>query len=240
MALVLSTMLTTSYAQEVSPYMGGEVKLTKAPNGAIAREDVLKIGSQNLYVEPTIDKVADGVWCIGGYSLANATVIEGDDGLIIYDTGDTIEEAEHIRKAIKTFSDKPIKVIIYSHSHYAMGAGALVDNPKDVLVIGHPKVNETVDNSLKGGGIPSAIQEVGPILTARTMSHFGLLLPDKGPDAAVGPKLEMGKPIAFLPATKTVENGEELEVLGIKLQFFTEHMSDDYDLTVWIPEKKLC
>ncbi len=165
-------------------------------------------------------------------------MIEGNDGLIVYDTGDTLEEAEHIRKAIEKVSNKPIKVIIYSHSHYAMGAGGLVDNPKDVLVIGHPKVNQTVENSIKSGGIPSAIVEVGPILTARTMSHFGLLLPEEGPDAGVTAKLEMGKPTAFLPATKTVEDGEELEVLGVKLQFFTEYMSDDYNLTVWVPEKK--
>jgi len=238
LALSLSIIVSIAYAQEISPYMGGDVKLTKAPNGAVVREDVLAIGPQIAYTEPTIDKVADGVWCIGGYSLANATVIEGDDGLIVYDTGDTREEAEHIRKAIKTISDKPIKVIIYSHSHYAMGAGALVDDPKDVLIIGHPKVNETVDSALKSGGISSAIPEVGPILTARTMSHFGLLLPEKGPDAGVSAKLDMGKPIAFLPATKTVEDGEELEVLGVKLQFFTKYISDDYDLTVWVPEKK--
>ena len=238
MVLFLSTIYLTANGQEVSPYMGGKVKLTKAPNGAIVREDVLTITPKIVYIKPTIDKVAEGIWCIGGYSLANTTVIEGDDGLIVYDTGDTKEEAEHIRKAIETISDKPIKVIIYSHSHYAMGAGALVDNPKDVLIIGHPKVNETVESSLKGGGAPSAIPEVGPILTARTMSHFGLLLPEKGPDAGVAAKLEMGKPTAFLPATKTVEDGEELEVLGIKLQFFTKYLSDDYDLTVWIPQKK--
>ncbi|HID92601.1 MAG TPA: MBL fold metallo-hydrolase [bacterium (Candidatus Stahlbacteria)] len=218
--------------------MGGDVKLTKAPNGAIVREDVLETTPRIVYTEPTIDKVADGIWCIGGYSLANATVIEGDDGLIVYDTGDTKEEAEHIREAIKSISDKPIKVIIYSHSHYSMGAGALVDNPEDVLIIGHPKVNETVERSLRGGGVSSAIGEVGPILTARTISHFGLLLPEKGSDAGVAAKLEMGKPTAFLPANKTVEDGEELEVLGVKMQFFTKYISDDYDLTVWLPEKK--
>lgn len=236
--LTLPIMAVTAIAQATSPYMGGDVTLTTAPNGAIAREEVVTITPQITYAEPTIDKVADGVWSIGGYSLANTSVIEGDDGLIVYDTGDTREEAEHIRKAIETISDKPIKVIIYSHSHYAMGAGALVDNPEDVVVIGHPKLNETVDNSLKGGGAPSAIPEVGPILTARTMSQFGLLLPEEGPDAGVAAKLDMGKPIAFLPATRTVEDGEELELLGVKLQFFTEYMSDDYNLTVWVPEKE--
>ena len=94
-------------------------------------------------------------------------MIEGDDGLIVYDTGDNKEEGEHLREAIAKISDKPVKAIIYSHSHYAFGGGALVDNPDDVLVIGHPKLNETVQSSLQGGGSPSAIPEVGPIMTAR-------------------------------------------------------------------------
>jgi len=98
----LSILLNiNSYAQEKSRYMGGEVELITAPNGAIVNSEVLKIASQIVYNEPTIDKVAEGVWCIGGYSLANCTVIETEEGLIIYDTGDTKEEAEHIREAIK-------------------------------------------------------------------------------------------------------------------------------------------
>lgn len=238
-AIYLLIISISVYGQEKSRYMGGEVELVTAPNGAIANAEVLINTPKIVYTEPTIDKVAEGIWCIGGYSLANCTVIETEDGLIIYDTGDTKEEAEHIREAIKTISDKPVKAIIYSHSHYAMGGGALVDNPEDVLIIGHPKLNETVQNNLQGGGAPSAIPEVGPILTARIMSHFGILLPEEGPDASVSAKLEIGKPIAFLPANKTVENGETVEVLGLKMQFFTEFTSDDYNLTVYVPEKGL-
>jgi alkyl sulfatase BDS1-like metallo-beta-lactamase superfamily hydrolase len=224
---------------EKSPYMGGEVHLTKAPNGAVLREEVLTTSVKVVYTEPTTEKLADGVWSIGGISMANTTVIEADDGLIVYDTGDTKEEAEHIREAIEKISDKPIKVIIYSHSHYALGGGALVDNPDDVLIIGHPKLNETVENNLKGGGSPSAIPEVGPLMTSRAMIQFNNFLPTEGPDAAVMGKLEVGKPIAFLPANKTVEDGETLDVLGIKMQFFTQYMSDDYNLTVYVPEKGL-
>ncbi len=224
---------------EHSPYMGGEVKLTTAPNGAVIREEVAASAAKILYLEPTTEKLADGVWVIGGYSIANTTVIEGNDGLIVYDTGDTKEEAEHIRTAIKKISNKPVKVIIYSHSHYALGAGALVDNPEDVMVIGHPMLNETVENALKGGGSPSAIPEVGPLMTSRVLIQFNNFMPTEGPDAAISGKLELGKPIAFLPANKTVQDGEIMEVSGVKLQFFTEYTSDDYNLTVYAPEKGL-
>ncbi len=238
---LLSLMLwgQPALAQEKSRYMGGPVELTEAPNGAIINAETLQASSRTLYLEPTTEKVAEGVWCIGGYSLANTTVIEGDDGLIVYDTGDTREEAAHIREAIEKISDKPIKVIIYSHSHYALGGGALVDDPDEVLIIGHPKLNETVQASLQGGGSPSAIPEVGPVMTSRVLVQFNNFMPTEGPDAALSGKLEVGQPIAFLPATKTVDDGEELELLGIKLKFFTEHLSDDHNLTVWVPEKGL-
>ena len=116
-------------AQDKSRYMGGDVELVEAPNGAIVNAEVLRTFPRITYTVPTTEKLAEGVWCIGGYSLANTTVIEGDEGLIVYDAGDTKEEGEHIRAAIEKISDKPVKVIIYSHSHYAFGAGALVDDP---------------------------------------------------------------------------------------------------------------
>jgi len=120
-----------------------------------------------------------------------------------------------------------------------MGAGALVDNPDDVMVIGHPKLNETVEASLRGGGSPSAIPEVGPLMTSRVLIQFNNFLPTEGADAALAGKLEVGKPIAFIPTNKTVSDGEEIEVLGVKLKFFTKYSSDDYNLTVYVPEKGL-
>ncbi len=235
--VLLALIYASGFAQEPSRYMGGPVELVEAPNGAIVNAELLKISPQIMYLEPTVEEVVDGVWSIGGYSIANTTVIETDDGLIVYDTGDTREEAEHIREAIEKISDKPIKAIIYSHSHYAMGGGALVDDPDDVLVIGHPMLNATVESNLRGGGSPSAIPEVGPIMTSRLLVQFNNFLPTEGPDAAISGKLEIGKPTAFLPANKTVEDGEILDLLGLKVQFFTEYMSDDHTLTVWIPEK---
>ena len=242
--VVLLVLCTSGFAQEpsrYSRYMGGPVELTEAPNGAIVNAEILEVNTQIMYLEPTVEEVVDGVWCIGGYSIANTTVIEGDDGLIVYDTGDTREEAEHIREAIESkISDKPIKVIIYSHSHYSFGGGVLVDDPDDVLIIGHPTLNATVESSLRGGGAPSAIPEVGPIMTSRVLVQFNNFMPTEGPDAALQGKLEVGKPIAFLPANTTVEDEEILDLLGLKVQFFTEYMSDDHNLTVWIPEKGVC
>jgi len=108
LSIFLIALSTTAISKELSRYMGGPIELITAPNGARVDAELIEVSPMITYNEPTTEKVADGVWCIGGVSLANTTVIEGDDGLIIYDTGDTREEGEHIREAIEKISDKPI------------------------------------------------------------------------------------------------------------------------------------
>ena len=238
--IILLAVSSVSFAQQYPErYMGkGDAKLVTAPNGAVIYDKAIASLDKIYYAKPTVEKVADGIWVIGGYAAANCTVIEAPDGLIVYDVGDNADEGHHFREIIeKEISKQPIKAIIYSHSHYALGGGAMVDDPKSVTVIGHPKLNDTVKVNLQGGGAPSAIPEIGPVLTARAAVQFSNFLPKEGADASLAPSIVV-KATAFLPVTQPVEDGQTLEVAGLKLQFFTRYISDDYSVTVWIPSKK--
>jgi hypothetical protein len=136
-------------------YMGGPAELATAPNGAVIYDRVLEAMPRIVYAEPVVEEVTEGLWVIGGHSIANCVVIDAPDGLIVYDTGDWSGEGSHFREVIEQqISKRPIKAIIYSHSHYALGGGAMVDDPASVIVIGHPKLNETVTRNLQGGGAP--------------------------------------------------------------------------------------
>ena len=117
------------YAQsaESSAYMGAPVELVEAPNGAIANKKLLDRVSDFNFIQPTIEKLAEGVWQLGGYGLAPMSIIETDEGLIAFDTGDTVHDGELMLEAIRTFTQKPIKVIIYGHSHTVMGAGVIAE-----------------------------------------------------------------------------------------------------------------
>ena len=226
---------TTNYP---SRYMGGEAEIIKAPNGALIYDKALEAVGQIVYTEPTVENLGDGIWVIGGYSIANFFVIEAPEGLIVYDTGDYAEEGRHVRHLIEEkISKRPIKAIIYSHSHYALGGGAMVDDPDSVTVIGHRMLNQTVKTNLEGGGSPSAIPELGPVLTARGGVQFSNYLPLKGEDATIAARLEFKEP-AFLPVNTPVEDGQILKVAGLDLQFFTKYVSDDYSVTLWIPERR--
>jgi len=220
-------------------YMGTEeVKTITAPNGAVADAGFAQT-LQLIYPQPTIVKEADGIWVLGGYSITNVVVIETPEGLIIIDSGDSEEEGKKLKEVIqKNISQKPIIAAIYTHSHYCMGTGVMVNDPKTALIIGHKKLNETVQNNFRSGGAIAQIPELGPVLTARQLIQFSNFLPDTGQDGLLGQRYRI-KENAFLPANKTVENGEIVTIGGMQFQFFTENRSDDHSLTIWMPKQKV-
>ena len=168
------------------------------------------------------------------------SIIEAEDGLIAFDTGDTRHDGELMLEALRRVSKKPVKVIIYGHSHTVAGASVLAEGNKDIMVIGHPNLNEVVKQNLGGGGAPSFYPEVGPYLTARAVTQFNAYMPSEGPDAYVLPTNLTKIDLAFLPVTRPVQDGEEMTILGIKFQFFTKYGSDDkVHTTVWLPERNI-
>ncbi len=223
-----------SYPQGV--YNGEPVVNVPAENGGIVNKDYLKTQALTTAVEPRIIKVRDGVWTLAGYYFVYPTIIEGDTGLIIFDTGDDIIEGQGILDLAKQVSDKPVSAIIYSHAHYVWGAKPMVAAGKDVKVIGHEDLNS---NILESGGLGSAIPELAPTLMARAFEQFSVLLPAEGPDAkSLTPisKHEKG----FVPVNTPVSNGQKLTVDGVEMVFYTNYEADTNDtLIVHLPEKDM-
>lgn len=223
-----------------SRYMGAPVDLVSAPNGAVTNRKLLDGIHAFNWLEPTIENPAKGIWVFGGYGLAPMSIIEADDGLIAFDTGDTRHDGELMLRAIRTVTDKPIKVIIYGHSHTVAGAGVLAEGQKDIMVIGHPNLNEVVKKNVGGGGAPAYFPELGPYLTARALTQFNAYMPREGADGYVVPTNLGAVDLDFIPVNRPVQDGEEMTILGIRFQFFTKYGSDDkVHTTVWLPERRI-
>ena len=65
-------------------------------------------------------KVTDSVWVARGYNRDNPVLIEGVDGLIVVDPGESIPAAQKVKDAFNAnldniFEKKPVKAIIYTH-----------------------------------------------------------------------------------------------------------------------------
>ncbi len=55
---------------ETNPYMGAPVTLGTGANGAIANQNLLDRMDAVTWLQPTIEQPAEGIWTLGGYTLA--------------------------------------------------------------------------------------------------------------------------------------------------------------------------
>lgn len=214
-------------------YMGQPVELATLPNGAVTHAGAQRQMARSSYLEPTVDRVAPGVTVFGGHGILNLTLIEGDDGLIVYDSGEIAADGERFLKQIRSVSDKPIVAILYSHSNYVHGSRQLVGDGGGVLVIGHPRVNANLAGSATG----TTFGETAPLQTARLLQQFNHFVERSGPDAAAGAVINFGKSGMLLVNTP-VQDGQRLTIAGVQMQFFTRYGSDTDDcLSVYLPER---
>jgi alkyl sulfatase BDS1-like metallo-beta-lactamase superfamily hydrolase len=216
-------------------YSGEAVRYGEYPNGAVVNATLLERMALTQPTEPYTIEITDGVWALVGYHWGYKAVIEGKDGLILYDTGDDMEEAQEIMALIKeNISDKPIRTVIYSHAHYSFGTRAIADAfGDDIIVIGHEDINS---NLLESGGLGAAIPELSPVLLARTLEQFSILLPPDGPDGQS--PTPVGKTKGFMQVNTPVTHGQKLTVDGVEMVFYTEFDSDtDDQAIVYLPAK---
>ncbi|MCZ6663086.1 MAG: MBL fold metallo-hydrolase [Actinobacteria bacterium] len=233
---VNGSILANEFSHPQGVYNGEAVEHTAFENGGKVNKAFLDKMALTTPAEPEIIKVTDGVWTLAGYYYVYPTIIEGDTGLIIFDTGDDIKEGAEILELARQVSDKPVSAIIYSHAHYVFGARPLVEAGKNVEVIGHPNLNK---NLLESGGLGSAIPELAPTLLARALEQFSVLLPENGPDAKGPSPIGTAEP-GFVPVNRPVTNGQQMTVDGVDMVFYTDYEADTSDtVIVHLPQKKL-
>lgn len=222
----------TSNRAAPSIYMGGAVGLVTLPNGAVTNADGHARLQKTSYLAPEVDRVAPGVTVFGGDGFLNLSLIEGPEGLIVFDTGECLDDGERFRRQIRAISDKPIVAVIYSHSHYVHGTTALIDDATGVAIVGHPRLNA----NLGSGGSGNLYAETAPLQISRTTQQFNYYAPEQGPDAPAGAHISFGRS-GFLPVNTPVEDGQRLRLAGIEMQCFTRYGSDTDDcLTVHLLE----
>lgn len=219
-----------------SRYMGGPVRIETGPRGAIAEASYIAHSRQ---FERKLHEVTDGVWCHVGSCLGNSSMIEGEDGLIIVDTGDCVEQSREQNEDFRKVSSRPVSALIYTHSHYGLGSRTYIPVEQDgkVQVWSHPGVVPT---------LARVVGDLAPFTTRRVGIQFGLYLPAEGedslPNQGLGPffyELDKYKPTTgFVRPTNTVEDGEEATIDGVRFKFFHADGDTDDTLLIWMPDKK--
>jgi alkyl sulfatase BDS1-like metallo-beta-lactamase superfamily hydrolase len=181
-------------------------------------------------------KVADGVWSAVGWGAANAILIEGTDGLIIVDTTITLEHARDVLAEFRKITDKPVKAIVYTHSHpdHTGGAAVFAEGAPDGLrIYAHEKLTTTMDHTLT---------EFQPILSQRAVRMYGSkLTPEEMVNIGIGPEIGVDetKHVDILRPTHTFATHLDDTVAGVHFQLVHAVGETDDQIFVWLPERRI-
>jgi alkyl sulfatase BDS1-like metallo-beta-lactamase superfamily hydrolase len=189
-------------------------------------------------------KVVDRLYQVRNTSVANVTIVEGDDGLIIIDTATSVETA---RQALELFrehvADKPVVAVIYTHTHVDHYAGIKgVVDPADVasgkVPIIAPGTIKSFDRHALGENII-----VGNAMSRRASYPFSGLL-DPGPrgfvTCGIGCGLNHNETITYISPTDPItETGAVRHISGLTFEFlYAPDTEAPEELHIWIPELK--
>ena len=185
-----------------------------------------------------IYRSADRVYCAVGYGLANMTMIEGDDGVVIVDVLESTENARAVMAEFRRITTKPVKAVIYTHNHYdhIMGADAVVERADvdagRVPIYAHARMMD---------GLLRQLSVVGEAIGVRSLYTFGSFL-ERGPEGSVnegiGPLLVTAA-TGFIPPTDTFDDRLEIAVAGLRLELLHAPSETDDEIVVWMPDQKL-
>jgi len=197
-----------------------------------------------LNVHAGLFEVSPKLYQVRGLDLANMTIIEGDDGLIIIDP---LTMAETARAALDLYyanrPHKPVVAVIYSHTHvdHFGGVRGVIDEA-DVKA-GKVKV------FAPAGFMEHVMSEnvmAGNAMSRRAQYQFGSLLPrgEKGQvDAGLGKSSPTGGTVTLIPPTDLIT--KELEtrtIAGVQFEFqLTPGTEAPAEMNMYLPQlKALC
>ncbi|QNG18571.1 MBL fold metallo-hydrolase [Rhodococcus triatomae] len=188
-------------------------------------------------------EVVPGIYQVRGMDLSNTSFIEGDDGVVVIDTLLTEETG---RAALELYrehrGDRPVKAIIYTHSHADHFGGVRGFVSEEEVNAGNVKI------FAPEGFMEHAISEnvyAGTAMNRRAGYMFGAALA-RGPEgqvgAGLGQTLSTGT-VTLLPPTDIITTtGHEEVVDGVRLVF---QMAPDTEapseMLIYLPDfKSLC
>ena len=224
--LILLFTLTTFFACEN----------TSAPEITDEEEEhpnITKLKAQSNEFVKEIIQLGERVYMGVGYDGSNASMIVGDNGVVIIDGLRGIGAGEELFKDFRKITDKPVKALIYTHGHgdHTGGASAFIENPAQTRIIARAHFKEELE-----GNSP-----VKKILIQRNIRQFGRDLGDediinRGVAAGRTPTDRAGK--GYVPPNETFEDSLFLTIAGIDIELHAANGETNDELFVWLPKDK--
>ncbi len=192
------------------------------------------LNAQQQQFEQGIVKVSDNIYTAVGFHGANTSMIVGEDGVIIVDTLFGPASAGNAAAALRKFSKKPVKAIIYTHSHgdHIGGSTAFIgqENP-DIYATENFGSAEGVTGAVDPAKAKRGVRQFGRRLSALERTNRGV-----APAGTIDD--DRGK--GFLPPTITIPpRGLKTSIAGVEIELHVASGETDDALFVWLPKEKV-
>ncbi|WP_114854154.1 alkyl/aryl-sulfatase [Brachybacterium sp. YJGR34] len=188
-------------------------------------------------------EVAPGIYQVRGMDLSNTSIIEGDEGVIVIDTLLSKETGAAALALYREYrGNRPVKAIIYTHSHADHFGGAKGFVSQEEIDSGAVRIYAPE------GFVEHSVSEnvyAGVAMNRRAGYMYGAAL-DRGPQggvgAGLGQTLSVGE-VSFVPPTHTVSTtGHEEIIDGVRFVFQMAPGSEaPSEMLIYLPDHKaLC
>lgn len=165
-------------------------------------------------------EVADGIYQVRGYDLANITFVRGNTGWIVFDAGSTAETAKAALDLVtQQFGARPVVAVVYSHPHLDHYGGV------KGLISEEDARSGKVRVITPEGFMENAVSEnvtTGNAMSRRSVLMYGAILP-RGPEGSVGAGLGITNPRGTVtliePNEYISKTGTKLNVDGVDMEF---------------------
>ena len=186
-----------------------------------------------LFDTARVVQVTDRVFTAVGYHGATTSMIVGDDGVIVIDTLMGPTAAGNAFRALREYSDKPVKAIIYTHGHADHTGGASVFAEGDAPEIFATDLFGTVNTE---------IEDLQPVARKRGIRQFGRTLPpEDATNRGVAPArtFDRDRGGGFVPPTFRISDSYRATIAGVDIEMYAGPGETDDALFVWLPDQKV-
>ncbi|RFC70088.1 alkyl sulfatase dimerization domain-containing protein [Streptomyces sp. AcE210] len=184
-------------------------------------------------------EVVPGVYQVRGLDVSNMTIIEGDTGVVVVDPLTSKEvAAEALGLYARNRGERPVKAVIYTHSHGDHFGGVLGVTTKEAVEAGDCEV--VAPDAFMHHAVSENIF-AGPAMLRRAVYMYGRSLP-VGADGSVGfglgQALSTGT-VGLIPPTVSITGtGQELVLDGVRLVFqLTPDTEAPSEMNFYLPDR---
>ena len=188
-------------------------------------------------------EVVEGIYQVRGMDLSNTTLVEGNDGVIVFDTLLSVETgAAALALYRKHRGDRPVKAVVITHSHADHFGGIKGFVSQEEVDAGEVRV------FAPEGFIEHSVSEnvyAGTAMNRRAAYMYGASLsrgPQGGVGAGLGQTISIGTVSILAPTDTVTTTGHEETVDGVRMVFqMAPNTEAPSEMLIYLPDfKALC